>query len=94
MADLPKLCLEPSRGNEVVGQGSAVLQVLLAVVLYLFRQVIDQNRFVVIGLHLLGFAEVRVLELRRSGGRRVYPLAVYEEEAPVEDRDLVVDRRS
>ncbi len=49
VTDLTEVSFEPSTRNVVVGQGSAVLKVLFFVVLDLFRQVVVQNNFVVLG---------------------------------------------
>ncbi len=87
MSDLAELGFEPNGGDEVIGQGSAVLMVLFLVVLNLSNQVVLYNCFVVIGVWSGGKEDV--VELGRSGDSGVDPLPVYTEKPPIENRNFV-----
>ena len=89
-ADFPELCLEPLSGDEVGGNLSAVLAVLLFVVLHLFVEVLVEDPIV----NVVDRPRVKdyVLKLGGSGDGCVNPLAVRTPQPPVEDRNLFADR--
>jgi len=89
-ADFPELCLEPLSGDEVGGNLSAVLAVLLFVVLHLFVEVLVENP--VVNVVYRSRVKDYVLKLGGSGDGCVNPLPVRAPQPPVEDRNLFADR--
>ena len=88
--DFPELSFEPISGDDVGGNLSAVLAVLLFVVFDLFVEVLVGNPFV--NLVYKTREKDYVLKLGGSGDSCVNPLAVRTPQCPVENRNLFADR--
>ena len=89
MANLSELTFKPLRCDKVIRYGSTVLEVLLFEVFDLFGEVVVQNRFVMFSCR--SGEKENVFEFCCSGYRCIDPLAVYEENPPIEDRNFTLN---
>jgi len=84
-----ELCLKPAFGDKVVSNLAVVLYILLSVVIYLAVKIPVQED--IVDFVTTTFKEDDVAQLSCTSDSSVDPLAIYEEEPPIENRYLVAD---